>query len=99
MPAVELVEGDMLRPEILHAAFEGVERVLMISGARQQMLETQCAFIDSANDDARRHMLGVSPSFVDAVTETTRIFNRGALRGERGEISAEHHIDHAGAIR
>jgi uncharacterized protein YbjT (DUF2867 family) len=40
-------------------------------------------YVQISYEDARRQMLGVglSPSFVDAVTETARIFNRGALRG------------------
>jgi uncharacterized protein YbjT (DUF2867 family) len=59
-PTVELVAGDMLRPATLHAAFEGVERVLMISGARQQMVETQCTFIDAARAAGVPHIVKFS---------------------------------------
>jgi uncharacterized protein YbjT (DUF2867 family) len=47
LPRVELVEGDMSRPETLETALRGVERVLMISSSVPQMLETQCTFIDA----------------------------------------------------
>jgi uncharacterized protein YbjT (DUF2867 family) len=57
---VEVVEGDMLRPASLHAAFEGVERILMISGARQQMVQTQCAFIDAAKAAGVPHIVKFS---------------------------------------
>jgi uncharacterized protein YbjT (DUF2867 family) len=47
-------------------------------------------YVQLSYQDARKHMLGVglSPSFVDAVTPTARIFNRGALRGKE-ERSAQ----------
>ncbi|MFB4299636.1 SDR family oxidoreductase [Actinomadura sp. NTSP31] len=48
LPGVEIVHGDMLRPETLQDALAGVDRVLMISSAGPQMLETQCTFIDTA---------------------------------------------------
>lgn len=48
LPTVELVEGDMLRAETLADALSGVDRVLLISSADQQMVETQSAFIDAS---------------------------------------------------
>jgi hypothetical protein len=41
-------------------------------------------YVRISYENARTHMLGagLSASFVDAVTETARIFNRGALRGK-----------------
>jgi uncharacterized protein YbjT (DUF2867 family) len=45
---VEVVEGDMLRPETLTEALSGVDRVLLISSSNQQMTETQSTFIDAA---------------------------------------------------
>ncbi|SDJ95844.1 Uncharacterized conserved protein YbjT, contains NAD(P)-binding and DUF2867 domains [Nonomuraea jiangxiensis] len=48
LPGVEVVYGDMLWPETLEHALAGVDRVLMISGAGPEMLETQCTFIDAA---------------------------------------------------
>lgn len=57
---VEIVEGDMLRPETLDAALDGVERVLMISSANQQLVETQCTFIDAARKAGVRHIVKYS---------------------------------------
>jgi uncharacterized protein YbjT (DUF2867 family) len=47
LPGVELAEGDMLRPETLNGALEGVTRALMISSSNREMVETQCSFIDT----------------------------------------------------
>jgi uncharacterized protein YbjT (DUF2867 family) len=60
LPGVEIVEGDMLRAETLGDALDGVERVLMISSADQQMLETQCTFIDAAKKAGIRHIVKFS---------------------------------------
>jgi uncharacterized protein YbjT (DUF2867 family) len=49
LPTVEFVEADMLRPETLGAALDGVDRVLMISSSDPQMVETQCTFTAKAN--------------------------------------------------
>ena len=48
LASVEVVEGDMLQPQTLRAAFEGVDRALMISTAGVQMMDTQCTFIEAA---------------------------------------------------
>ncbi|MEW9534180.1 SDR family oxidoreductase [Microbispora sp. NPDC049125] len=48
LPGVDVVHGDMLWPETLESALAGVDRVLMISGAGPELLETQCTFIDAA---------------------------------------------------
>jgi uncharacterized protein YbjT (DUF2867 family) len=58
--SVEIVEGDMLRPETLEAALDGVDRVLMISSARERMLQTQCMFIDVAKKAGVRHIVKFS---------------------------------------
>ena len=47
LPGVAIVEGNMCRPETLAAALDGVDRVLMISSAAPDMVETQRAFIDA----------------------------------------------------
>jgi uncharacterized protein YbjT (DUF2867 family) len=48
LPGVETVEGNMLRPETLQGAFDGVDQALMISSSGAQMVDTQCTFIDAA---------------------------------------------------
>src|SRR5216683_2611012 len=60
LPAVELVEGDMSRAETLTNALFGIDRVLLISSADQQMQEIQCAFIDAAKKAGVRHIVKFS---------------------------------------
>jgi len=60
LPTVEVVEGDMLKPDTLGAALDGVERVLLISSSNQQMVETQCTFIDACKKDGVRHVVKFS---------------------------------------
>ena len=48
LPTVEIVEGDMSRPETLTAPLSGVDRVLLISSPDPQIVETQSTFIDAA---------------------------------------------------
>jgi uncharacterized protein YbjT (DUF2867 family) len=57
LPTVEVVEGDMLRPETLGPALDGADRVLMISSARERMIQTQCVFIDTAKAAGVRHVV------------------------------------------
>src|SRR3954454_19855447 len=60
LPGVEVVYGDMLEPETLESALAGVKRVLMISSAGPQMLETQCTFIDAARAAGVEHLVKFS---------------------------------------
>lgn len=60
LPGVEVVHGDMLRPETLEPALAGVDRVLMISGAGPELLETQCTFIDAAIKAGVGHLVKFS---------------------------------------
>src|SRR5690242_17723193 len=60
LPTVELVEGDMLRPETLAEVLCGVERVLLLSSADPQMVQAQCAFIDAAKKAQVRHIVKFS---------------------------------------
>jgi uncharacterized protein YbjT (DUF2867 family) len=60
LPGVDVAFGDMLAPETLRGALAGVDRVLMISGAGPQMLETQCTFIDAANRAGVAHIVKFS---------------------------------------
>jgi uncharacterized protein YbjT (DUF2867 family) len=59
-PTVEIIEGDMLHPDTLSHALDGVERVLMISSANPQMVETQCAFIDACKAAGVSHVIKFS---------------------------------------
>src|ERR1700738_3009816 len=57
---VELAEGDMLKPETLEGALDGVERVLLISAPDPHLVETQCTFIDAAKRAGVRHIVKLS---------------------------------------
>jgi uncharacterized protein YbjT (DUF2867 family) len=50
----------MLRPETLGAAFDGVDRALMISSAGPDMLEAQCTFVDAAKRAGTPHIVKLS---------------------------------------
>jgi uncharacterized protein YbjT (DUF2867 family) len=78
LPTVDLVEGDMLRPETLGAALDGVDRVLMISGPGPQMMDAQCAFIDAAKQAGVRHIINLSG--LNATPDTSFISTR--MHGE-----------------
>jgi uncharacterized protein YbjT (DUF2867 family) len=57
---VEVARGDMLEPETLRSALEGVETALMISSADQRLVDTQRCFIDAAKRSGVRHMVKFS---------------------------------------
>jgi uncharacterized protein YbjT (DUF2867 family) len=80
-PTVEIVEGDMLRPQTLEAALHGVDRVLMISSADQQLVETQCTFIDAARKAGVRHI--VKFSGLNAAPDSPFLFTRMHAEIER----------------
>jgi uncharacterized protein YbjT (DUF2867 family) len=90
LPSVELVKGDMLRAETLHAAFKDVDRVLMISGARQQMVRTQCLFIDAAKAAGIGHIIKLSGA------ESGVGFNAQAFSGTRNHEDIEHYLKMSG---
>jgi uncharacterized protein YbjT (DUF2867 family) len=54
------VEGDMLNPETLVPALDGIEHILMISSANSLMVETQCTFIDAAKKAGVPHIIKFS---------------------------------------
>jgi uncharacterized protein YbjT (DUF2867 family) len=60
LPTVEVVEGDMAKPDALGAAFDGVDRALLISSSDPHMLETQCTFIDAAKRAGVAHVVKFS---------------------------------------
>ena len=81
LPTVELVEGDMLRPETLADALSEVDRVLLISSSDQQMLETQCTFIDAAKKADVRHI--VKFSGLNSALDSPFLFTRMHAEIER----------------
>ncbi len=60
LPDVEVVEGDMARPDSLTAALRGVERAMLISSSDPAMLEVQSSFIEAARKAGVRHVVKLS---------------------------------------
>jgi uncharacterized protein YbjT (DUF2867 family) len=90
LPTVEVVEGDMLRPETLGAALDGVERVLMISSAGERLLETQCTFIDASKKAGVRHIVKFSGA------EASIGFNPKQFRTTRLHEEIERYLERSG---
>ena len=59
-PDVDVVVGDMGRPETLGRALDGVDRALMISTANAKLVDTQCTFIDAAKKAGVPHLVKFS---------------------------------------
>jgi uncharacterized protein YbjT (DUF2867 family) len=75
VPTVEIVEGDMSRGDTLGPALDGVDRVLMISAPRMDMVETQNTFVDAAKATGVQHVIKFS-GLAAAQPETAFIFGR-----------------------
>jgi uncharacterized protein YbjT (DUF2867 family) len=60
LPNVEVVVGDMARPESLTEALRGVDRAILISSSDPTMLETQSTFIDAARKAGVQHVVKLS---------------------------------------
>jgi uncharacterized protein YbjT (DUF2867 family) len=86
-PTVEITEADMSSRVGLSAALDGIERVLMISGPRMDMVETQCAFIDACKAAGVRHVIKFSG--LDARWDTT--FPFGLMHKQ-----IEEHLENSG---
>ncbi len=57
---VEIVEGDMERPETLTRALQGVDRAMLISSSDPAMLEVQSNFIEAARKAGVKHVVKLS---------------------------------------
>jgi uncharacterized protein YbjT (DUF2867 family) len=58
--SVQVVSGDMREPDTLVEALDGVHRVLMISSADRNLVETQCRFVDAAQRAGVSHIVKFS---------------------------------------
>lgn len=90
LPEVDVVEGDMRKPETLGPAFRGIDRVLMISSAREDMVETQCAFIDAAKAAGVPHIVKLSGR------ESGIGFDPTAFSGTRWHEEIERYLEGSG---
>jgi uncharacterized protein YbjT (DUF2867 family) len=59
-PTVEVVEADLLRPETLRGALQGVHRALLLSSPDPQLVQAQTNFIDAAQDAGVEHVVKFS---------------------------------------
>ncbi|WP_068032533.1 SDR family oxidoreductase [Rhodoplanes sp. Z2-YC6860] len=60
LPGIEVIEGDMARPDTLGAALDDVTRTLMISSSAPEMADTQCTFIEACKSAGVRHIVKFS---------------------------------------
>jgi uncharacterized protein YbjT (DUF2867 family) len=92
LPSVEVTGGDMLDPETLGVALDGVDRVLMISSAGPQMLETQCTFIDAARRAGVKHVVKFSGE------DSTIGFDPERFRSTRSHEQIERYLKGSGLL-
>ncbi|KAA3452407.1 NAD(P)-dependent oxidoreductase [Mesorhizobium sp. SARCC-RB16n] len=90
LAGVELIEGDMRRAETLGAALDGIDRVLMISTAAQDMVETQCRFIDACKQAGVAHVVKFSGAESNIGYDATR------FRFTRMHEEVERYLEGAG---
>jgi len=60
LPNVEIVEGDMARPETLAGPLRGVDRAMLISSSDRAMLDVQTNFIEAAKRAGVGHVVKLS---------------------------------------
>jgi uncharacterized protein YbjT (DUF2867 family) len=60
LPHVEIVHGDMARPDTLEAPLRGIDRAILISSATPDMVEVQSNFIDAARKAGVKHVVKLS---------------------------------------
>jgi len=90
LPSVEVVEGNMLQPETLGAALDGVERVLMISSAAERMVDTQTTFIEASKRAGVRHIVKFSGA------EASVGFNSANFRTAQAHENIERYLEASG---
>jgi uncharacterized protein YbjT (DUF2867 family) len=78
LPHVEIVQGDMARPETLAAALRGVDRAMLISSSDPTMLDVQTNFIDAARNAGVTHVVKLS----GIMPELNSAFRFARMHGE-----------------
>jgi uncharacterized protein YbjT (DUF2867 family) len=92
LPNVEIVEGDMARPETLPAALRGVDRAMLISSSDATMQEVQSNFIDAAKTAGVKHVVklsGIMPE-VDSPFRFARMHGEIEKKLERSGMAYTH---------
>jgi uncharacterized protein YbjT (DUF2867 family) len=78
LPHVEIVQGDMARPETLAPALRDVDRAMLISSSDPMMLEVQSNFIDAARKAGVKHVVKLS----GIMPELSSAFRFARMHGE-----------------
>ncbi len=78
LPHVEIVQGDMARPETLAAALLDVDRAMLISSSDPDMLDVQSNFIAAAKKAGVRHVVKLS----GIMPELNSAFRFARMHGE-----------------
>jgi uncharacterized protein YbjT (DUF2867 family) len=78
LPNVEIVQGDMARPETLAEALHDVDRAMLISSSDPSMLEVQSNFIEAARKAGVRHVVKLS----GIMPELNSAFRFARMHGE-----------------
>jgi uncharacterized protein YbjT (DUF2867 family) len=92
LPNVDIVEGDMARPETLAEPLRGVERAMLISSSNATMLEVQSNFIDAAREAGVEHVVklsGIIPD-IDSPFRFARMHGEIELKLERSGLAYTH---------
>ncbi len=92
LPGVEIVEGDMARPDSLGPALRGVDRAALISSADPAMLEVQSLFIDAAAKAGVKHVVklsGIMPE-LDSPFRFARMHGEAEKRLEASGMAYTH---------
>ena len=92
LPNVEIVEGDMARPETLSGALRGVDRAMLISSSDPAMLDVQSNFIDAAKKAGVKHVVklsGIMPE-LDSPFRFARMHGEIEQRLERSGMAFTH---------
>jgi uncharacterized protein YbjT (DUF2867 family) len=92
LPNVEIVQGDMARPETLAAGLRGVERAMLISSSDPMMLDVQTNFIDAARKAGVKHVVklsGIMPE-IDSAFRFARMHGEIEKRLEASGMAFTH---------
>lgn len=86
-PGVEVVQGDLSKPETLKAALDGVRKVFLLSSAGPSVVELQNNFVDAAKRIGDLHIVKLSTVGADEHSKTF---------GLRWHSQVELHIEQSG---
>ena len=92
LPHVEIVHGDMGKPDTLEAPLRGIDRAILISSATPDMVEVQSNFIDAARRARVEHVVklsGIKPT-LDSTFRFARMHGEIERRLEASGMAFTH---------